>query len=118
MKSLQNTIEKLSSNKISNLDKILNKILKKYFETLQYHLLLLIQTNLIIIYFPKRFKIIIIFILYKSSKLNYIKPNIYHSIILENIIDKIMKNIITEFINYLIETHELLSIYHFEDKSG
>jgi len=59
----------------------------------------------------------IIMILRKSNKSNYIKVKIYRSIVFENIINKIMKNIITEIINYLIKTHELLSSYHYKKYS-
>ena len=56
-------------------------------------------------HFFKSFKEIIIIVLYKFNKSNYIKSNIYHSIILKNIIDKVLENIIAEFLSYLIEIY-------------
>ena len=57
-------------------------------------------------------------ILRKSNKSDYIKVKAYRSIALENIIDKIMENIIAKIINYLTEIHELLSSYHYEKYSN
>ena len=59
----------------------------------------------------------IIIILRKSNKSDYIKVKAYRSIALENIINKVMENIIAEIINYLIKIHELLSSYHYEEYS-
>ena len=57
-------------------------------------------------------------ILRKLNKSNYIKSNIYQSIILENTINKLLKSIITKLLNYLIKTFHLLSRNHFKDKSN
>lgn len=57
-------------------------------------------------------------ILRKLNKLDYIKIKTYRSITFENIINKIMKNIMTKHINYLIETYELLSSYYYKDHSN
>ena len=59
----------------------------------------------------------IIIILRKSNKSDYIKIKAYQSIAFENIINKIMKNIIIKIINYLIKIHELLSSYYYKKYS-
>ena len=69
-------------------------------------------------HFLKSFKQMIIMILRKSNKSDYIKVKIYRLIAFENIINKIMKSIITKIINYLIKIHELLSSYHYEKHSN
>ena len=69
-------------------------------------------------YFSIYFKKMIIMIFRKLNKSNYIKSNIYQSIILENTIDKLLKSIITKLLNYLIKTFHLLSRNHFKDKSN
>jgi len=56
----------------------------------------------------------IIIILRKSNKPDYIKSNAYRSITLECTIDKTLKSIATELLNYLIETYDLLPANHFE----
>ena len=65
-------------------------------------------------YFSFIFKKMIIIMLYKSNKLDYIKSNIYKSIILEYTIDKTLENIITELLSYFIEIYNLLLTNHFE----
>ena len=65
-------------------------------------------------YFSFIFKKILIIILHKSNKFNYIKSNIYKFIIFEYIIDKILENIITKLLNYLIKIYDLLFINHFK----
>ena len=59
----------------------------------------------------------IIIILRKSNKLDYIKSNIYKSITLKCTIDKTLENIATELLNYLIETYDLLLANHFKTRS-
>ena|SRR5208282_1044539 len=78
------------------------------------HLLILTQACLDIEYFPSIFKKMIIIILRKSNKPDYIKSNAYRSITLECTIDKTLKSIATELLNYLIETYDLLPANHFE----
>ena len=57
-------------------------------------------------------------ILRKLNKSNYIKPNVYRSIILENTIDKLLENVITKLLSYFTEIFHLLSRNHFENKSS
>ena len=47
-------------------------------------------------------------ILRKLNKSDYIKIKIYRSIIFENIINKIMKNIMIKYINYLVMYGQVL----------
>ena len=68
-------------------------------------------------YYSILFKKIIIIIIRKSEKFNYIKFNIYQLIVLKNILKKILENIIIKFINYFMKIFYILSIYHFEDQT-
>ena len=66
-------------------------------------------------YFSIIFKEIIIIILQKSEKSDYIIFKAYKSIVLENIIEKIFESVMTEIISYFTKTHELLSAEHFDE---
>src|SRR6266496_6577802 len=107
MKQLQDTINKLPPNKASGPDEISNKVLKKCFQTLQHHMLLLAQASFLTRHFPKRFKETTTAVLRKSRKPDYTKPNAYQPIMLENTLGKVLESIIAELISYLTETHEL-----------
>jgi len=68
-------------------------------------------------YFSTVFKEIIIIVLWKLEKSDYIIFKAYKSIALENISKKIFKSIMTEIINYFTKTHKLLSAEHFDEWS-
>ncbi len=118
MKQLQDTINKLPPNKASGPDEISNKVLKKCFQTLQHHMLLLAQASFLTRHFPKRFKETTTAVLRKPRKPDYTKPNAYQPIMLENTLGKVLESIIAELINYLTETHELLPAHHFGGRPG
>ena len=69
-------------------------------------------------YFLIYFKKMIMMILRKLNKSNYIKSNIYWSIILKNIIDKLLKSIIAKLLNYFTKTFHLFLRNYFENKSS
>ena len=71
------------------------------------------QATLNLEYFLTVFKEIIIIILRKPEKPDYIVFKAYKLIVLENTIEKIFKSVITEIISYLTKAHELLSVKHF-----
>ena len=52
----------------------------------------------------------------KLSKLNYFKIKTCQSIAFENMLNKIIKNIIIKIINYFIKIYDLLSLYHFKER--
>ena len=108
LQQIERIINKLTSNKASELDNIINRVLKKTLSIIQHHLLALMQTSFDNDHFLIIFKTITIVILRKSDKLDYIKSNTYRSIVLKNTLEKIMKSIITNLISYIIELHELL----------
>ena len=76
------------------------------------------QASINLGHFPKAFKHTTTIILGKSGKPDYIKAKIYRPIALENIIGKIMKSVMTDIVNYLTETHELLSAQHYKERPG
>lgn len=110
---LRRVIRKLSPNKAPGPDGIINKVLKDNIETLEPHLMTLIQASLDTGHFPKPLKKTITVVLRKPLKPDYTKPNAYQPIALENTIGKVIESIITELISYLIKTRGLLPANHF-----
>ena len=113
MRQLQKVMDKLSLNKASNPDKILNLIFKNTFETMQHYLLAMVRAKLQLGHFLTLFKHTTTLALCKHAKPDYTKPNAYHSIVLENTINKILESIMVETLSYLMETHGLLLPQHF-----
>ena len=94
-------------------DQITNRILKN-FSSLQAHLLTLAQACIDTGYFPSTFRKTLTVVLRKPNKPDYTKPSAYRSTTLKCTIGKLLESIITELLNYLIETHDLLPGNHFE----
>ena len=59
-------------------------------------------------YYLRLRKVIIIFILYKEGKVDYLLLESYHPIALENTLSKILKRIIVDYIVDTAKEHALL----------
>ena len=118
MRQVETAINKLAPDKAPGPDEISNRVLKKNFNVLKYHLLALAQTSVNIGHFPTPFKITTTVVLRKPSKADYTKPNAYRPIALENTIGKVLESIVAEMLSYLTETYELLPRQHFGGRPG
>jgi hypothetical protein len=118
LQQLEKAIFKTSSNKVLCSDEISIAIIKKTFNTTQLHLLAMMQASINLGHFPSCFKTIRTIILRKSPKPDYIKPNVYRPIALENTLGKVLESIITDILSYLTETHQLLPLQHFGGRPG
>jgi hypothetical protein len=92
-------------DKISNLDEFTNKLLKACVFIMIKLLISLFKTCIQQIYHSKAYKEINTITLKKSEKRNYTISKLYRLIILLNIIDKIMKSIMSKKIVWLAKTH-------------
>jgi hypothetical protein len=101
-------IKLIAFNKISSFDEIINKLFKIcVFIMMQ----LLISLYIVCIqqtYHSKAFKKINIITLKKINKNDYTISKTYRSIILLNIVEKILKFIMNKKISWIIKTHRLL----------
>src|SRR5579859_7734998 len=110
---VETAIEKLAPKKAQGPDEIPNLVLKKCYNELKEHLLLLAQESFEAGHFPTIFKESTTLVLRKPKKPNYTKPNAYRPITLECTIGKVFESIMAETISYLTETYELLPACHF-----
>ena len=115
---IKGAIEKLAPNKTPGPDEIPNHILKRCLTILQHHILALAQQSLAMGHFPQPFKETITLVLRKPNKPNYIRPNAYRPIALENTIGKVLESIMADHISYLCETFNLLPKNHFGGRPG
>ena len=113
IQQLKRAIRKMAPDKAPGPDEITNHVLKRNFSVIQAHLLTMAQACINTGHFPSGYKKTITVVLRKPSKPDYIKPNAYRPIALENTIGKILESIATESLSYLIETHNLLPANHF-----
>ena len=115
---LKTVINKISLNKASGSDEILNRLLKETFEVTKKHLLALMQASINQQHYPKPFKETTTIIIRKPGKPDYIKPNAYRPIALENTLRKILESIMTELICFLAESYHMLPTHHFGGRAG
>jgi len=113
LSQVEMAIEKLSPKKAPGPDEIPNVVLKKCYNEIKEHLLLLAQESLETGHFPTIFKESTTLVLRKPKKPDYSKPNAYRPIALECTIGKVLESIMAETISYLTENHELLPANHF-----
>ena len=105
-----------SSNKTSKKNEILNRIFKTALSHIASALNWIFNTSLTLKYCLKHFRESIIISLRKSDKFDYFILKAYRSIVLLNIMNKIMKIIMTSRLSYATEKHELLSRSQFENR--
>ncbi len=108
---IQKIIKRCKSNNASKSNDISNRILKIFINKLISHLLNLFRVCAKQNYHSFCFKKAYIIALKKSNKKSYTNIKTYKSIVFLNILDKVLKSIITQRINDLTKTHDLLSIY-------
>ena len=115
---VKRAIDKLAPNKAPGPDEIPNHILKRFFPSLQDHILVLAQQSMTIGHFPQPFRETITLVLRKPNKPNYMKPNAYRPIALESTLGKILESIMADHLSYLCETFNLLPKHHFGGRPG
>ena len=113
---IHQTVFNASSNKTSKKDEILNRIFKTALSHIAFALNWIFNTNLTLKYCLKHFRESIIISLRKSDKFDYFIFKAYRSITLLNIMNKIMKIIMTSRLSYATEKHEFLSRSQFENR--
>jgi hypothetical protein len=110
-------IDRIALDKASRSNDILNRLIKTCSNTLIRLLILLFQICVVHDYLSKAFKTINIITLKKIDKSDYITSKTYQLIVLLNIIEKILKSIMSKKISWLAKTHRLLSKFHMNVKS-
>ena len=107
-KEMARTISCFLNNIVLKLNRILNKDLKTYRPLIVFQLIDIAKAYFIIGYYLKLEKAIIIFILYKEGKVNYLLLRNYHPIALKNTLSKILKRVIVDYIANTAKEHALL----------
>ena len=102
------TISCLLNNIILGLDKIPNKALKTYKPLIAFWLTDIAKAYFIIGYYLRLNKAMIIFILCKEGKADYLLLGNYWPITLKNTLNKILKRVIIEYMADIAEKHALL----------
>ena len=107
-KEMAKTISCFLNNTVLGLDRILNKALKTYRPLIVLWLIDIAKVYFIIGYYLKFKKAIIIFILRKKGKINYLFLKSYHFIALKNTLSKILKRVIVDCIINTVNKYTLL----------
>ena len=108
IKEIARTISRLLNNIVLGLNRILNKALKTYRLLIVLWLTDIAKVYFIIGYYLRLKKAIIIFILYKEGKVDYLFLKSYRPITLENTLSKILKRIIADCIIDITKKYTLL----------
>src|ERR1700722_9721291 len=102
------TISRLLNNIALELDRILNKALKTYRPLIAPWLADIVRVYFIIGYYPRLRRAIIIFILYKEGKADYLLLGSYYPIALKNTLSKILERVIADYIVDIAKEYALL----------
>ena len=102
------TISRLLNNIVLGLDRILNKALKTYRLLIVPYLIDIARVYFIIGYYLRLRRAIIIFILYKEGKADYLFLGSYRPIALENTLSKILERVIADYIVDTAKEYALL----------
>ena len=102
------TISRLLNNIVLGLDRILNKALKIYRLLIVPYLIDIARVYFIIGYYLRLRRAIIIFILYKEGKADYLFLGSYRPIALENTLSKILERVIADHIVDTAKEYALL----------
>src|SRR6266705_2089978 len=97
MKEMARTISCLLNNIALGLDRIPNKALNTYRPLIIFWLVNVFKAYFIISYYLRLKKDIIIIVLCKEGKADYLCLGSYHPIILKNTLSKILKRIIAKY---------------------
>jgi signal recognition particle GTPase len=107
-KKVLEIINRLLNRKVVELDRILNKILKRITLEISASLVQRIYTALIYSLLPAHYKKSITIVLYKKSKKNYLLSKSYRLITLKNTLIKIIKKVLITYLSCITEKHSLL----------
>ena len=102
------TINRLSNNKTAESDRILNEVLKRIISAISTDLIQEIYTAFMCSLLPTYYKKLIIIILCKKDKKNYLLLKSFRLITLKNILIKIIKKVLVTYLSYTAEKHSLL----------
>ena len=102
------TISHFLNNIVLKLDRILNKALKTYRLLIALQLTDVAKVYFIIGYYLRLKRAIIIFILYKEGKTDYLFLESYRPIALKNTLSKILERVIVDYIADLAKKYALL----------
>ena len=108
IEEIAKTISYLLNNTVLGLDRIPNKALKIYRPLIVPWLIDIARVYFIIGHFLRFRRAIIMVILYKEGKVDYLLLGSYRPIALENTLSKILKRVIVEYIINIAEEHALL----------
>ncbi|KAL5371116.1 hypothetical protein PMIN02_013118 [Paraphaeosphaeria minitans] len=111
-KEIEDAIRIASPLKGPGPDGITNKALQTGRAQLTAHMLKIFNQSIQLGYCPAHFRGSLTAVLRKPGKDNYTKPKAYRPIALLNTMGKIMDAIISQRLNYLVETYELLPPTH------
>ena len=106
---IRKTLTRSKFDKISKLDDITNRILKTCFQKLNSLLTSLFQACVTLKYHSRVFKETHSITLKKLNKSNYYTSKIYRFIILLNMLNKVLKTVMTNKITYLAKKFKLFS---------
>ena len=102
------TISRLLNNIVLGLDRILNKALKTYGLLIAPWLADIARVYFIIGYYLRLRRAIIIFVLYKVGRVDYLLLGSYRPIALENTLSKILERVIADYITDIAKEYALL----------
>jgi ribonuclease HI/exonuclease III len=111
-KEIEDAIRAASPLKGPGPDGITNKAIQAGKAQLMAHMLRIFNQSIKLSYCPAHFRRSLTAVLRKPGKDNYTKPKSYRPIALLNTIGKIMDAIISQRLNYLVETYQLLPPTH------
>ena len=107
-KEIARIISHLLNNIVLKLNGILNKALKTYKLLIILWFIDIAKAYFIIGYYLRLKRVIIIFVLYKEGKVDYLFLRSYYLITLKNTLSKILKKIIVDYIVDIAEKYTIL----------
>ena len=108
IKEMARTISRLLNSIVLKLDGILNKVLKTYRLLIVLQFIDIARVYFIIGYYLRLRRVIIIFILYKEGKADYLFLGSYRPTALENTLNKILKRVIVDRMADIAKIYTLL----------
>jgi hypothetical protein len=115
---ISQTIVKIVSNIVSKENDILNRVIKLVLSHIMSVVKWIFNQSLRLKYCLRHFREFITMFLRKINKFDYFVLKTYRFIALLNILDKIMKSIMTTRLSYAAKKHNLLLKKHFEDRKN
>ena len=108
VKEVLKTINRLLNEKTAESDRILNEVLKRIISEISTDLIQRIYTAFTEDLLPTYYKKLIIIILHKKDKKNYLLLKSYRLITLKNILIKVIKKILVTHLSHTAEKYSLL----------